>query len=54
MAVLDGRHYLSELGMKRAANTNRVLPSTSVPATAPAWTAGTGSLRASVALSRSN
>ena len=27
MAVFDGRHYLSELGMKRAANMSRVLPS---------------------------
>ncbi len=26
-AVYDGRHYLSELGMKRAANMSRVLPS---------------------------
>ena len=26
MAVFDGRHYLSELGMKRAANMSRVLP----------------------------
>ena len=29
MAVFDGRHYLSELGMKRAANMSRVLPSAS-------------------------
>ena len=28
VAVFDGRHYLSELGMRRAANMNRVLPST--------------------------
>ena len=27
VAVFDGRHYLSELGMKRAANMSRVLPS---------------------------
>ena len=27
MAVFDGRHYLSELGMRRAANMSRVLPS---------------------------
>ena len=26
VAVFDGRHYLSELGMKRAANMSRVLP----------------------------
>ena len=26
MAVFDGRHYLSELGMRRAANMSRVLP----------------------------
>ena len=26
MEVFDGRHYLSELGMKRAANMSRVLP----------------------------
>ena len=27
VAVFDGRHYLSELGMRRAANMSRVLPS---------------------------
>ena len=27
VAVFDGRHYLSDLGMRRAANTSRVLPS---------------------------
>ena len=27
VSVFDGRHYLSELGMKRAANMSRVLPS---------------------------
>ena len=27
VAVLDGKHYLSELGMRRAANMSRVLPS---------------------------
>ncbi len=27
VAVFDGRHYLSELGMRRAANISRVLPS---------------------------
>ena len=27
MAVFDGRHYLSEPGMRRAANMSRVLPS---------------------------
>ena len=27
VAVFDGRHYLSELGMKRAANMSRILPS---------------------------
>ena len=27
VAVFDGRHYLSELGMKRAANMSRVMPS---------------------------
>ena len=27
VAVVDGRHYLSELGMKRAANMSRILPS---------------------------
>ena len=27
VAVLDGRHYLSELGMRRAANMSRVMPS---------------------------
>ena len=27
VAVFDGRHYLSELGMKRAANMSRVPPS---------------------------
>ena len=27
VAVYDGRHYLSELGMRRAANMSRVLPS---------------------------
>ena len=27
VTVLDGRHYLSELGMRRAANMSRVLPS---------------------------
>ena len=27
MAVFDRRHYLSELGMRRAANMSRVLPS---------------------------
>ena len=26
VAVFDGRHYLSELGMRRAANMSRVLP----------------------------
>ena len=26
MSVFDGRHYLSELGMRRAANMSRVLP----------------------------
>ena len=26
VAVFEGRHYLSELGMKRAANVSRVLP----------------------------
>ena len=43
VAVFDGRHYLSELGMRRAANMSRVLPSISAAATAPTWTAGTGS-----------
>ena len=27
VALFDGRHYLSELGMRRAANMSRVLPS---------------------------
>ena len=27
MAMFDGRHYLSELGMRRAANMSRVMPS---------------------------
>ena len=27
VAVFDGRHYLSELGMRRAANMSRILPS---------------------------
>ncbi len=26
VAVFDGRHYLSELGMRRAANMSRILP----------------------------
>ena len=44
VAVCDGRHYLSELGMRRAANMRRVLPSVIRSRHgAPTWTAGTGS-----------
>ena len=45
VAVFDGRHYLSELGMRRAANMSRVLPSVIRSRHGAYLTAGTGSTR---------